>query len=64
MAKKETFNDKEVVDLKKALGEKREELRLVRFASTGARTKDVYAAGKIRKDVARILTALTAKKTA
>ncbi|MEK7079937.1 MAG: 50S ribosomal protein L29 [Patescibacteria group bacterium] len=61
MAKKTTYNDKEAAELKKLLGEKREELRQVRFAATGARGKDVNAAGKVRKDIARILTAITAK---
>jgi ribosomal protein L29 len=64
MAKKETFNDKEAAELKKLLGEKREELRQIRFAATGSRTKNGNIAAGVRKDIARILTALTAKNTA
>ena len=48
-------------ELKKLLGEKREELRQARFAATGARVKDVNHAGKVRKDIARILTEMTVK---
>jgi ribosomal protein L29 len=59
MAKKISYKDKKMEELKKLLGEKREELRLVRFAATGARTKDAFAASKARKDVARILTEMT-----
>ncbi|HEX5775020.1 MAG TPA: 50S ribosomal protein L29 [Candidatus Paceibacterota bacterium] len=64
MAKKTAFNEKDEAELRKLLGEKREELRQIRFAQTGARGKDANAAGNARKDIARILTALTAKKTA
>ncbi|MEK7510700.1 MAG: 50S ribosomal protein L29 [Patescibacteria group bacterium] len=62
MAKKTSFKDKNAEELNKLLSEKREELRLVRFSATGARVKDVNQAGKIRKDIARLLTELTAKK--
>ncbi|MES2994581.1 MAG: 50S ribosomal protein L29 [Patescibacteria group bacterium] len=61
MAKKISFKEKDMVELKKLLGEKREELRQARFAATGARVKDVNHAGKVRKDIARILTEMTVK---
>ena len=61
MKNKTSFKDKDVAELKKLLGEKREELRLARFSATGARVKDVNHAGKIRKDIARLLTELTVK---
>jgi len=64
MATKTSFKDKDVAELKKLLGEKREELRQVRFAGAGARVKDVNHAAKIRKDIARILTEMTAKAKA
>ncbi len=65
MAKKLSFKDKDVAEIKKLLNEKREELRQVRFAATGARVKDVNQAGKIRKDIARLMTEMTLKaKTA
>lgn len=63
MAKKLSFKDKDVTELKKLLSEKREELREVRFAGAGARVKDTNHAAKVRKDIARILTELTAKGT-
>ena len=62
MAKKLSFKEKDTAELKKLLAEKREELRQIRFAATGARTKDAYAATKARKDVARLLTEITIKE--
>jgi len=41
------------------LAEKREELRTVRFAVAGSRPADSSVLGKIRKDIARIMTAQT-----
>lgn len=48
-------------DLAKMLTEKREELRAFRFGGAGAKTKNVRQGRVIRKDIARILTALHAK---
>jgi ribosomal protein L29 len=62
MAKNTSFKDKKAIDLAKLLVEKREELRAIRFAATGARQKDPFAASKTRKDIARILTEMTAQK--
>lgn len=59
MAKKPTFKDKSVEELNKALLEKKEELRKLRFEAAGARPKESNAPAKIRKDIARILTELT-----
>ncbi len=53
---------KSVEDLNKLLTEKREALRVFRFASTGAKSKNVKEGRAIRKDIARILT-LTRIKT-
>lgn len=61
MAKKTSFKDKDVAELKKLLDEKREELRVARFSATGARVKDMNHAAKVRKDIARLLTEMTAK---
>jgi large subunit ribosomal protein L29 len=61
MAKKTSFKDKDITELKKLLAEKREELREVRFSMTGARVKDVNHAARIRKDIARLLTEITTK---
>lgn len=60
MAKKLSFKDKTADELKKLLGEKREELRKLRFEAAGARPKDSNAPAKVRKDIARIMTALGA----
>ncbi len=59
MAKKPTFKDQSVEELNKALLEKKEELRKLRFEAAGARPKESNAPAKIRKDIARILTELT-----
>jgi len=48
-------------DLTKMLTEKREALRAFRFGGAGAKTKNVREGRAIRKDIAQILTALTAK---
>ncbi|HEX7724188.1 MAG TPA: 50S ribosomal protein L29 [Candidatus Paceibacterota bacterium] len=48
-------------DLTKMLTEKRESLRAFRFGGAGAKTKNVREGRAIRKDIARILTALHAK---
>jgi len=64
MAKKTSFKDAKNEDLVKMLGEKREELRTLRFSAAGGRVKDASLAGKARKDIARILTEQTARKNA
>lgn len=63
MAKKISFTDKNLEELAKLLTEKREELRVSRFASAGARTADSSLGRKLRKDIARILTQVTAHTT-
>jgi len=47
-------------DLRKMVAEKREALRAFRFGGAGAKTKNVREGRVIRKDIARILTALNA----
>jgi ribosomal protein L29 len=49
-------------DLKKLLGEKREELRTLRFGTAGSATRDVRVTRRTRKEVAAILTELNARK--
>jgi len=48
-------------DLAKMLAEKRESLRAFRFGGAGAKTKNVKEGSAIRKDIARILTAMNSK---
>lgn len=47
-------------DLQKMLVEKRETLRLSRFGSAGAKSKNVKEVRTIRKSIAQILTVLNA----
>jgi ribosomal protein L29 len=49
-------------DLSRMLSEKREALRVFRFGTAGAKSKNVKEGRAIRKDIARIMTALTGKK--
>ncbi len=56
--------NKTQADLVKALAEKREALRLFRFGGAGAKTKNVREGRMIRREIARLLTALNALKAA
>jgi len=56
--KKTSYKDKSREDLIKALGERRETLRKVRFGSTGSKTRNVKGGASMRKDIARIMTEL------
>ena len=53
------ITNKTQADLKKLLNEKREALRVFRFGAAGAKTKNVKEGSVIRKDIARIMTAMT-----
>ncbi|HRH24191.1 MAG TPA: 50S ribosomal protein L29 [Candidatus Paceibacterota bacterium] len=64
MAKKISLKEKNAGELVKLLGERREELRKLRFEAAGARPKDSNAPAKVKRDIARIMTELHAKKTA
>jgi ribosomal protein L29 len=57
--KRSNYQNKSKQDLIKALGEKREALRKLRFGSTGSKTRNVKERSSARKDAARIMTALT-----
>lgn len=52
------FKDKNLGELKTLIAEKREALRQFRFGSAGARTKNVKLGRTLRKDIARIMTAI------
>lgn len=56
------LHNKTDIDLNKELGEKRESLRKFRFDISGSKIKNVKEALALRKQIARILTALRAKK--
>ncbi len=59
--KMKDIKTKTPADLNKLLNEKREALRVFRFGATGAKTKNVKEGSSIRKDIARIMTALNRK---
>lgn len=56
MSKKNTYTNMANGELTKLLSEKREELRVIRFAAAGSRPKDTSVKAKLRKEIARILT--------
>jgi len=57
------FNTKNSTELKKLLSEKRSALHNFRFSLAGGKAKNVKEGRAVRKDIARIMTALTASKT-
>lgn len=62
MAKKTDITNHSADELTKLANDKREELRSLRFNVAGSKTRNVKAAQALRKDIARALTALNAKK--
>lgn len=60
--KKTSYIDKPRVDLTKALGEKREAFRKLRFGTAGSKTRNVKEGASLRRDIARIMTELNSKK--
>ena len=62
MAKKIDYKTNTEVELAKIADGKREELRALRFNVAGSKNRDVKQASKLRKEIARALTALNGKK--
>lgn len=58
------FNKKSTDDLTKLVSEKREEIRSLRFSAAGTVKKNVKATFLARKEVARALTLINARKSA
>lgn len=56
--KKTTYKNQSPQDLAKALYEKREALRVLRFGVAGSKAKNVKEASNLRKEIARIMTEL------
>lgn len=56
--KKEKFNSMKREELEKKLREFRESLRALKFKTEGAKTKNVKEPKEIRKNIARVLTAM------
>jgi len=52
---------KSKAELQKLLGDLREKLRVLQFDLAGGKVKNVSEIGKIKKDIARILTLLNIK---
>ena len=64
MAKKTNFTNHTPEDLAKFVSEKREALRMSRFAGAGSKNHNVKEARTIRKEIARALTEANAHKLA
>lgn len=62
MAKKTDYKTNTPEELRKIADGKREELRTLRFHVAGSKNRDVKQASKLRREIARALTALNAKK--
>ncbi len=60
--KMKDITSKTNADIIKMIDEKREALRVFRFGGAGAKIKDVKQGRSIRKDIARMMTALSAEK--
>ncbi|MFA6969132.1 MAG: 50S ribosomal protein L29 [Candidatus Paceibacterota bacterium] len=56
MTKKDNMTTKTDQELLKLLADARADLRAERFSAAGARAKDSNAKGKLRKNIARVLT--------
>lgn len=57
------FKDKNDAELVKYIEEKREELRTLRFGTTGSAIRNTHAIRNTRRDIARALTELTHRTT-
>ena len=64
MAKKTDFKKYTVEDLHKEIADKREAHRAFRFGEAGSRSRNVREGRTHRKDIARMLTELSARRVA
>ncbi len=60
--KKKDFKTKDAVSLATEMKESEEKLRLFRFGGTGGKSKNVKEGMMLRRDIARMKTALRALK--
>lgn len=58
--KSNDITNKDAATLATLLSQKREALRAFRFGSAGSKTRNVKEGSNLKKDIARILTALNA----
>ncbi len=63
MVNAKDLQSQSVQELHESLSSKREELRTLRFSVSGNQLKDVRSIREVRSDIARILGAISAKKT-
>ena len=61
--KMKEITTKTTADLNKLIAEKQESLRVFRFGTAGAKTKNVKEGRTIRKDIARMMTVISMKKS-
>ena len=57
------YKDKTIESLNDLIKEKQESLRNFRFGSTNSKTKNVKLGKTLRKEIARIMTELSIRKT-
>ena len=57
------YTSKTEQDLLKTLNEKRETLRAFHFGLSGSKVKNLKEGRNVRKDIARVMTELNARKT-
>ncbi|HUD02402.1 MAG TPA: 50S ribosomal protein L29 [Candidatus Paceibacterota bacterium] len=62
MAKKNDLHNHTEEELNTLVADKREELRVLRFAASGSKNKNVKLGSTLRKQIARALTAKRALK--
>ena len=62
MTKKTNVHNHTEEELNQLVTDKREELRVLRFAASGSKTKNVKLGSTLRKTIARALTAKRALK--
>lgn len=55
------FKNYSVADFQKDIAEKREALRKFRFGEAGSRARNVREGRTLRRDIARLMTALNAR---
>ena len=62
MSKKQNLTNHSIEDLQKLVVEKQEELRRLSFAAQGSKNRNVKAPRNLRKEVARALTEISARR--
>mgnify|MGYP000997780864 CR=1 FL=1 len=60
--KKENLKDLSKDELKKRLAGLQKDIRVIRFKAEGSKSKNVKELGTLKKNIARILTAINSKK--